>query len=375
MTNVNKCDINFITWNVKGMNNVIKRNKIFSHLRQLNADIAFLQETHILNSDVIKLRRSWGGQVFHSSFNAKGRGTAILIKKNISFTSEKVISDYLGCYVIVTGHLLDRQVILVNIYAPNFDDSNFFSKVFTSIPPADDYAFIIGGKIISFSSYAKKKELSKLRNISEAISRLDEQYAISPCPRLYKERVSLQSEYSLLSTAHEEKRLLKTRHAFYEFGDKASKLLALQSRQLNNSKMITHIKAPSGSMVHNLKEINNSFVHFYSTLYTSEYPNDSAILDSFFKKIDLPTINSDLYSDLGRPVTAAEVAQAIAAMQSSKAPGPDGFPIEFYKKFASLLGPLLVAVYNESFDTGTLPPTLTQASISLIPKEGKDPTR
>lgn len=75
------------------MNNVIKRGKILSHLRQLNADIIFLQETHILNTDVIKLRRSWGGQVFHSSFNAKGRGTAILIRNNISFTSEKVISD------------------------------------------------------------------------------------------------------------------------------------------------------------------------------------------------------------------------------------------------------------------------------------------
>ena len=230
------------------------------------------------------------------------------------------------------------------------------------------------GKIISFSSYAKKQELSKLRNISEAINRLDEQYAISPCPRLYKERISLQSEYNLLSTAHEERRLLKTRHAFYEFGDKASKLLAFQSRQLNNSKMITHIKTPSGSMLHNLKDINDSFVNFYSTLYTSEYPSDSATFD-FFKKIDLPTVNSDLHSDLGRPVAAAEVAQAIVAMQSSKAPGPDGFPIEFYKKFSALLGPLLVAVYNESFNTGTLPSTFTQASISLIPKEGKDPTR
>ncbi|XP_056128105.1 GTPase IMAP family member 4-like [Rhinichthys klamathensis goyatoka] len=59
-------------------------------------------------------------------------------------------------------------------------------------------------------------------------------------------------------------------------------------------------------------------------------------------------------------------------MQSSKAPGPDGFPIEFYKKFTALLDPLLVAVYNESFNTGTLPSTLTQASISLIPKEDAD---
>lgn len=112
MSKLNKCDVNVITWNVKGMNNVIKRGKIFAHLRQLNADVIFLQETHILNSDVIKLRRSWGGQVFHSSFNAKGRGTAILIRNNISFTSEKVISDASGRYVIVAGRLFDKQQIL-----------------------------------------------------------------------------------------------------------------------------------------------------------------------------------------------------------------------------------------------------------------------
>lgn len=226
-----------------------------------------------------------------------------------------------------------------------------------------------------FSSYVKKQELSRLRDTSEAINKLDEQYAISPCPRLYKERISLQSEYNLLSTSHEEKRLLKTRHTFYEFGDKASKLLAFQSHQLNNSKTRTHIKAPSGFMAYTLQDINKNFVHFYSTLYTSEYPNDPAILGSFLKKkIDLPIINLNLNSDLGRPVVVSEAAEAIAAMQSSKAPGLDGFPIEFYKKFATLLGPLLVAVYNESFHTGTLPLTLTQASILLLPKEGKDPT-
>lgn len=129
---------------MRGRNNVLKRGSFFS-LTQLKGDIIFLQETHILNSDIIKLRRSWGGQVFHSNFNAKGRGTAILIRKNINFTSEKAISDPHGHYVIVVGCLLDKQVILVNIYAPNFDDSNFFNKVFNSIPIADGYELIIGG--------------------------------------------------------------------------------------------------------------------------------------------------------------------------------------------------------------------------------------
>lgn len=60
-------------------------------------------------------------------------------------------------------------------------------------------------------------------------------------------------------------------------------------------------------------------------------------------------------------------------MQSSKAPGPDGYPTEFLKKFSGKLAPLLLAMYDESLDRGSLPPTLTQASIALLLKKGRDP--
>lgn len=60
-------------------------------------------------------------------------------------------------------------------------------------------------------------------------------------------------------------------------------------------------------------------------------------------------------------------------MQSSKAPWPDGFPTEFFKKFNTKLAPLLLSMNNESLENGSLPPTLTQASIALLLK-GKDPT-
>ncbi len=45
------------SWNVRGLNNLIKRNKVFSHLSELKTEIAFLQETHLLNRDQSRLCR------------------------------------------------------------------------------------------------------------------------------------------------------------------------------------------------------------------------------------------------------------------------------------------------------------------------------
>lgn len=50
-----------------------------------------------------------------------------------------------GRYVIVVGQLFTNPVILVNLYAPKYDDSNSFEKLFLTIPKLDDGFLIIGG--------------------------------------------------------------------------------------------------------------------------------------------------------------------------------------------------------------------------------------
>lgn len=60
-------------------------------------------------------------------------------------------------------------------------------------------------------------------------------------------------------------------------------------------------------------------------------------------------------------------------MNNGKSPGPDGYPVEFFKKFSDELAPLLLEMFNHAYEQGTLPPTLTKTSISLIHKKDKDP--
>lgn len=77
--------LRFISWNIRGMGNPVRRSKVFAHLKRLNSDLVFLQETHLRVKDQCRLHCPWVGQVFHSNFNSKARGVAILINKKVQF--------------------------------------------------------------------------------------------------------------------------------------------------------------------------------------------------------------------------------------------------------------------------------------------------
>lgn len=136
-------NVHFVSLNVKGINSWVKRQKIDSYLKQLKADVIFFQQTHLKQEHINLLRR--GCHVFHSKFNGKARGAAIIVHKDVLFQTEEVIADPGGRFVIVRGHLFSVPVILMCVYAPNWDDSNFFDKLFTKIPSYNTYNLIIGG--------------------------------------------------------------------------------------------------------------------------------------------------------------------------------------------------------------------------------------
>lgn len=72
-------------------------------------------------------------------------------------------------------------------------------------------------------------------------------------------------------------------------------------------------------------------------------------------------------------MTTEEISQAIQNINSGKVPGPDGLPIEFYKTFKEKLLIPLINMFEESYQTGTFPPSLRLAVITLILKPGKTP--
>lgn len=72
-------------------------------------------------------------------------------------------------------------------------------------------------------------------------------------------------------------------------------------------------------------------------------------------------------------ITLEELQRAVEGMATGKAPGPDGLPLELYKKFWPRMGPLLLAALDEAFDDDGPAPlqSFLLGAVTLVPKPGK----
>lgn len=129
------------------------------------------------------------------------------------------------------------------------------------------------------------------------------QLATDPSYALLKDRVELRSEFDLITTTDAEHLLLRLRSAYYEHGDKVSRLLAHQLHRQASLRMIPQIKDSSGILHTDPNTINSVFRSFYSSLYTSEFPSGTPDMNAFLSSLNFPTINPDVAKDLDSSLT------------------------------------------------------------------------
>lgn len=87
---------------------------------------------------------------------------------------------------------------------------------------------------------------------------------------------------------------------------------------------ILKIRSEKGELLTLPKDINERFLKFYQTLYSSKTA-DPAKMKSFLANCNLPSHNEEERDEVGAEITTKDIVETFKSLKSGKTPGPDGF--------------------------------------------------
>jgi mannosylglycoprotein endo-beta-mannosidase len=149
-------------------------------------------------------------------------------------------------------------------------------------------------------------------------------------------------------------------------GGNNTKYFHLIANGKHRKKKIFQLEQDEGTIVgqENLKVF---ITEYYKRLFGAPEPCDFILREDVTH--DIPQISDEEKVILTSPFTEGEVWEAISQMEHNKAPGPDGFPAEFYQKFWDVIKSDLMALFAQLQD-GDLPLfKLNFGVITLLPKK------
>ena len=204
--------LNFISNNVKGLQNSTKRIKIFEYLKnKVTSDcFIFLQETHSNKDSEKRWSDEFKGQFFfsHGKTNSCGVAIAYYGSTNISVLTTRTDSE--GRIILLDMKYDDKNYILCNIYNPNHeanqvDTLEMLGDFIMGIPQWETKEVIVGGDFNLFLDAEldakggrptlKKRSVAKLISIIERFTLVDIWRVRNQNKRRYTFRQSHQAGY------------------------------------------------------------------------------------------------------------------------------------------------------------------------------------
>nr|POF27247.1 transposon tx1 uncharacterized 149 kda protein [Quercus suber] len=197
--------------------------------------------------------------------------------------------------------------------------------------------------------YCKKLRQSKLNPPSENTGPMEE---------------ALQSELSEWLLRSESLWCQKSRELWVKLGDRNTKFFHLSTIIKRKQNNIDAIQDDNGTWLTDTNSIRSLFLDSYKNLFSQG--DDS--FPPHLEHLVFPCITEDDNTELSRIPTPEEIKSTLFSIHDLKAPGPDGYPVIFYKQFWSTIGIDVIKAITSFFQFGSMPKEVNNSLIVFIPK-------
>uniref|UniRef100_A0A8C5LXQ3 Endonuclease/exonuclease/phosphatase domain-containing protein n=1 Tax=Leptobrachium leishanense TaxID=445787 RepID=A0A8C5LXQ3_9ANUR len=237
---------------------------------------------------------------------------------------------------------------------------------------------VIRGFFISRGTARKKKQVEEHSSLLKDIRTLELEHMATASTEVYQRLLTKRRSLNKLLNDSIRFQALKSRSFFALNENKPGRLLAGLLRAKRTKAYIPRIRTSTGSFSTNPQEITGEFLKFFKDLYNLDEENtqseQNSRMEAYLSTTITRTLSSADSETLNTAISTEEILAAMKSTKNGKSPGPDGLPIEYYKKNVDSLLPTLTSLF-EAIRQGTpFHPHSLAATITLIPKPNKDHT-
>ena len=165
----------------------------------------------------------------------------------------------------------------------------------------------------------------------------------------------------------------KSRINWIEEGERNTRFFDKSTMKHRAHNRIIKLLDTQGEELKTHKEMELVLLEHFKSIAMEILTDRSHSIKHFTKNIPKMVTREDNYN-LNRPVTEEEVKEVIKEMHNGKAPGSDGFNVDFFKACWNIVKQDILNVVEDSRNNRTIWKVFNTSFISLIPKQDNDMT-